>query len=289
MKTTTVKLKGILVSLLVLVCYSQQVEAQFLKRLQKRVEKSAEEAVIRKAEKKTAQTVDKSVDKIFDVNFSKESIDPSVLPASYDFEWKYKLQMKTKKGTFDMTYFLKPNAKYFGSKPEFKEKRRGMDMFMVMDQDIEAITLFMNSDGKKSGHIMPSISKEAIDNAENEQLTKDMNYKKLGTKTILGYKCQGFQIENKDTKMTMYVALNAPVSFNQVYGGTNKDALPKGFDPKWLKGTDNNGLMMELIYVNKKNKKHNATMTCLELTKEAHTITTGDYEFINLKKAQPQR
>jgi len=120
-------------------------------------------------------------------------------------------------------------------------------LFMVMDEDIKAMTIFMNSNGKKHGQILPSLNDEIAEDADEEQLMKDMNYKELGTKTILGYECQGFQIENKEIKMTMYVTFDAPVSFNQVYGGTNKKALPKGFDPKWLKGADNS-LMMEMTF-----------------------------------------
>ncbi len=264
-----------------LLCYSQQAEAQFFKQLKKRAEKAAEEAILRKAEQKAAQTAEKGMDKIFNLDFSKKSMDPSVLPASYDFEWKYKLQMKAKQGDFDMAYYLKPGANYFGSKPEFKGKMIGNGMFMVMDEGIKTMTIFMNTDGKKSGHIVPSMTDQVVDEADESELMSDMNYKELGTKTILGYECQGFQIENSEMKMIMYVTFDAPVSFNQVYGGTNSKALPNGFDPKWLKGADNS-LMMEMTFINKKKKKNNATMTCVELVNEPTSIVVSEYEFMKL-------
>ncbi len=264
-----------------LLCYSQQAEAQFFKKLTKRAEKAAEEAVLRKVEEKAAQTAEQGMDKIFNFDLSKKSMDPSVLPASYDFEWKYKLQMKAKQGDFDMAYYLKPGASYFGSKPEFKEKMMMNGMFMVMDQGLKTMTIFMSTDGKKSGHIVPMMTDEIVDQADDEQLMSDMNYKELGTKTILGYECQGFQIENKEMKMIMYVTFDAPVSFNQVYGGTNSKALPKGFDPKWMKGADNS-LMMEMTFINKKKKKYSATMTCVELVNEPISIVVSEYEFMKL-------
>jgi len=277
-------LKRLVLCVGILVCYSQQTEAQFFKNLKKRAEEAAKEAVLRKAEEKAARTAEKGMDKIFDFDFSKKSMDPSVLPESYDFEWKYKLKMKSKQGDFDMAYYLKSGANYFGSKPEFKEKMVMNGMFMVMDQEAKAMTVFMSANGKKSGHIVPSMT-DVADTADNEQLMSEMNYKELDTKTILGYECQGFQLENKDMKMVMYITFDAPVSFNQVYGGTNSKALPKGFDPKWLKRADNS-LMMEMTFTNKKKKKYSATMTCVELAEHAHTINVNEYEFMKLNTQQ---
>ncbi len=275
------KVKLVVITLCVLLGFSQHTNAQFFKKLKKRAEQAAKEAVLRKAEEKAAMETEKGMDKIFNFDLSKKSMDPSILPESYDFEWKYKLQLKSKQGAFDMTYYLKPGASYFGSKPEFKEKMIMNGMFMVIDESIKAMTIFMSTDGKKSGHIVPSQTEETVELAEEDQLMKDMNYKELGTKEILGYQCQGFQIENKEIKMIMYVTFDAPVSFNQVYGGTNSKALPKGFDPKWLKGADNS-LMMEMTFVNKKKKKFNTTMTCVELANEPKTIVVADYEFMKL-------
>jgi len=275
------KAKLLVITLCMVMGYSQHTSAQFFKKLKKRAEAAAKEAVLRKAEEKAAMETEKGMDKLFNFDFSKKTMDPSILPGTYDFEWKYKLLMKSKRGTFDMAYYLKPGASYFGSKPEFKEKMMMNGMFMVMDETLKTMIVFMNSNGKKSGHIVPSLNEEITDEVDEEQFMKDMNYKELDTKEILGYTCQGFQIENKEIKMIMYVTFEAPVSFNQVYGGTNSKALPKGFDPKWLKGADNS-LMMEMSFINKKNKKFNTIMTCVELVNEAKTIVVADYEFMKL-------
>ena len=275
--------KTLVLLLVMTCCILPKAEAQFFKKLTKRAEAAAKEAVLRKAEEKAAQTAEKGMDKIFSFDLSKKSMDPAILPASYDFDWKYKLEMKSKQGNFDMSYYLKPGANYYGSKLEFKEKMVANGMIMVMDEGIKAMTIFINGNGKKSGHVIPSMGEATIDEADENQLMEDMNYKELGTKNILGYECQGFQIENKEIKMIMYVTFDAPVSFNQVYGGTNKKALPKGFDPKWLKGEDTS-LMMEMTFINKKKKKFNMTMTCVELVEEATSIVVSEYEFMKLNQ-----
>ena len=80
--------------------------------------------------------------------------------------------------------------------------------------------------------------------------------------------------------MTMYVAMDAHVSFNQVYGNHMK-TTPKGFDQKWMKKAENS-IMMEMDITNKKKKKYNAKMTCVALEKMPKTVVVSEYEFMNL-------
>ena len=277
------KVKLLVITLCVLLGFSQHTNAQFFKKLKERAEEAAKEAVLRKAEDKAAMETEKGMDKIFNFDFSKKSMDPSILPESYDFEWKYKLQMKSKskQGEMDIVYNLKSGANYFGFKPEFKEKKMTDSLVMVMDEGLRTMTIFRNSNDIKTGYIISTPIESAEDVAEEEELMKEMNYKELGTKEVLGYQCQGFQIENKEIKMIMYVTFDAPVSFNQIYSGANKKALPNGFDPKWLKGADNS-LMMEMTFINKKKKKFNTTMTCVELVNEPMSITVSEYNFRKL-------
>ena len=109
---------------------------------------------------------------------------------------------------------------------------------------------------------------------------EDYTFTEIGTKTILGYECQGFQMENDEIKMTMYLAMDAPVSFNQVYGGHVK-TTPKGFDPKWMEKAESS-IVMEMDVTNKKKKKYSATMTCVALEKSPKTLIVSEYEFMNL-------
>ncbi len=64
MKTTALKLKTVLVCIGMLLCYSQQVEAQFLKKLKERVKDTAEETVLRKTEEKVTQKTEQTFDTI---------------------------------------------------------------------------------------------------------------------------------------------------------------------------------------------------------------------------------
>jgi hypothetical protein len=223
----------------------------------------------------------KGMDKIFDIDFSAPQVDPSVLPERYDFEWKYTMQMKHKKGNMNMTYYLTPGAKYFGSQPEMEDNLMANGMLMVFDQELDIMAIFMETEDGKSGTLLKNPSIDIEDVAEQEEANMDdYTITEIGTKTILGYECQGFQMENDELKMTMYIAMDAPVSFNQVYGSHIK-TKPKGFDPKWMEKADSS-IVMEMDMVHKKKKKFNTKMTCVALEKSPKTLVVSDYEFMSL-------
>lgn len=274
------KKRNTLLFIVTLLIGGQMSYGQFLKKLKKKAEQAVEQVVIEKTADKAAQMAGKGMDKMFNMKFGGQA-DPSILPESYDFEWKYTLQMKHKKGNMNMTYYLKPDAKYFGSQAEMEDQKiMAEGMFMVFDQNLNVLTIFMETENGKAGQVLqtPDMAVDTTD--EDIASMEDYTFKEVGTKTILGYECQGFQMENEDMKMTMYVALDAPVSFNQVYGGSPK-SLPKGFDPKWMEKAENS-IMMEMDIINKKKKKFSAKMTCVTLEKSPKTIVISDYEFMKL-------
>ena len=256
-------------------------QAQLWKKLKKKAEQAVEEVIVRKTADKAAQMAGKGMDKVFNIDFAGAQVDPSVLPKSYDFEWKYTMQMKHKKGTMNMTYFLKPGAKYFGSQPELENNPMANGMLMVFDQELDIMAIFMETEDGKSGTLLKNPSSDIVDMAGQEvTASEDYTLIEIGTKTILGYECQGFQMENEELKMTMYMAMDAPVSFNQVYGSHMK-TTPKGFDPKWMEKAETS-IVMEMEMINKKKKKYNAKMTCVALEKSPKTLVVSDYEFMNL-------
>lgn len=135
----------------------------------------------------------------------------------------------------------------------------------------------MNNGGQKTGTVMSN--PDIAEASSQESDMGDYEFKEIGTKEILGYTCQGFQMESDDTKMTMYVAFDIPVSFDNMYSGNNAKQLPKGFDPKWLDKIGDNSLMMEMDFVNKKKSKQSAKMTCVALENEPLTVNISEYDF----------
>ncbi len=284
--------RKILLIVLVSIISTSVTNAQFLKKLQRRVELAAEEAVIRKIEEKVSQKTGEGMDKILDKDFNNmfkkkfggmSAVDPSILPESYDFDWKYTMQIQSKEGTFVMNYFLKPQAKYFGAKPEIPQSKSKGSMFTVMDFERNVNTIFMDLGSSKTATPL-SMPKDMGLKADDDDQTEEYTFEEIGTKEILGYKSQGFKMENDEVLMIIYVAMNAPVSFTQIFGVDTKK-MPKGFNPKWLDKADNS-LVMEMEFTDKKTKKNSSKMIVTALNEEPFSIIKNDYQFMDLNAPQ---
>lgn len=140
MKTRT---KTILLITLLLI--GTTANAQFLIKLGDRVEKAAERSVLNKTEQETSKQTDKALDKIFNMDLGTmggSKVDPSTLPSSYEFDWRYTLQMSHKKGDIKFHYFLSEDGGAFGSKPELGQGGTPMgNMLMVIDPKLSTTTI----------------------------------------------------------------------------------------------------------------------------------------------------
>ena len=191
----------------------------------------------------------------------------------YDFDYTYKVKMTSKKDDIQFDYYLKKDAAYFGfAIPLMTKEQEGMNMFTVMDNNKAVTAMFMEVMGKK----VVQKSKIKLSDFDSDTDATDFTIKEIGSKTILGYKCQGFIMENKESEITVYITDEAPISFNKMWNN-GKNKLPKGFNPSWMKKYSENGLMMEMHYVDKKKSKNNMTMTCIALDKTDFSIQTTDY------------
>ncbi len=264
-------------------------QCQFLKKLGKSAEKAAERAVIRKTEQKVGKETEEAMDGMFDMDMGGlggfgAQVDPSVLPASYSYEWRYTLRMEHEKGAMDMHYHLREDGTDFASTFEMEQQTPMGGMLMVMDGERGVMAILMDMGETKSGQVM-AMTDEGIDVEVSEAEMGDNEFREIGTKQILGYTCHGYQMENEDMKMTMFIALDTPVSLNKVTGQDLK-RMPKGFDPKWLDKIGENSLMMEMQMEHKKKKKHSATMTCVALEQEPLNIDISEYDFGFQKELQ---
>ena len=194
------------------------------------------------------------------------------LPTTYDFDYTYKLKMTHKKGDMELTYFLKEGAQYFGFDTGDMTKGSDTKMFMVMDGSIGVTAMFMEMMGKKVVQKTKLKGSDFDTNSENS----DYTFTKIESKTIMGFECEGFVSENDENKITFYITDDVPVSFNQVFGANVKQ-MPKGFNPDWMKKYAENGLMMQMIFVDKKKSKNSMTMDCIGLDKTDFSINASAY------------
>ncbi len=270
----------------------QTTQAQFWKKLKKRVKDGVEEAILRKTEEKSVEKTENTIDSVFAIDkmlnrMKKTNMEDIALPESYDFQWKYILKMEPKEtrkkemGAMEIVYYLNPNSSTFGSKFKMSAKNGEEDvlghMILILDSEIGAQLMLMDL----NNHKVIQITSSAIANQEDEDSLEDemQDYEivKTDTKTILGYHCQGFRFDTERGTVNIYIAKDTPVSFNISSGENSKYNHFKGFDTKILREFKN-GLMMEMQFTSKKNKKHNMKMTCVALEQEPFSINLNEYK-----------
>jgi hypothetical protein len=119
--------------------------------------------------------------------FGKNKVDVSVVPDSYNFSWKYVMEIKTDDGkTINADYLLEPEVSYFGFKVG---EGKGQNMLMIMDVK-NRLTVSCFGDGKDkmaSASILPDYSEMANEDAAHSKFA----FKTLPNKTFLGYNCKG--------------------------------------------------------------------------------------------------
>lgn len=267
------KTKYVLIALVAFFSVTQTVEAQFLKKLKKRVEQKVENAVIEKTANKAAEKATNSMDKMFDVNpfgGGKEKADPDLVGDTYDFTWKYSLQMSTNAGEIVFDYYLKPDASYFGFTSATME-----NMFTVMDNEHQIMAMFMASEGNNIGMVtkMPDVT----DLEEMKDESAKFTFETLPEKTINGYRCKGVKATSDDYQMVMYFTNEAEVSFDDIYKNS-KTKIPVQlrdyFNP------DDKVLMISMDMTDLKKPKQSVKMECVGLEKVSKTIQKSDYKFM---------
>ncbi|WP_299098517.1 DUF4412 domain-containing protein [uncultured Winogradskyella sp.] len=195
------------------------------------------------------------------------------LPDSYEFDYIYKLKMTHKKGDITFDYYLNEDESYFGfNSEEMSKSGSDSEIFMVMDSDLQITAMFMEMMGKK---VVQKTKLKASDISSNDDMS-DYSFTEIDSKTINGYECEGYVTENDKMKITFYITDDVPVSLSSAFASNSKN-LPKGLDADIMKKYTENGLMMEMIYEDKKKSKNNMTMECVGLEETDFSIDTTKY------------
>lgn len=198
------------------------------------------------------------------------------LPDTYQFQWEYKTVISSPGNEeMNMIYLINPDSAYFGMQISGNEYKKMDFMCIVTDPAIETSATFMSSQNQK----MAMLSKIPADMGKDEEDIK-MSFKEIGTKEILGFECYGIEVENADYIGTMYFTLDAPVSFKAMFANSQKNT-PKGFDPALMEVLEDEALLMELNFENKKKKKQSFTMIAESLEQKAIIIKTSEYKVMS--------
>lgn len=269
------KRMGFVVVLLGLLFSFNSSQAQIWQQVKKAAERKALEKASKGNQKEGDQAVDqKSGLETAILSYGKNKVDPSVVPSSYNFSWKYVLEIKSNEGkAMNADYLLEPNASYFAFNMNQGE---GKSMLMIMDAK-NNITVTCFGDGKEkmaSAAKMPDYSQIAQKESEKSKFT----VKSLPNKTFLGYNCKGMQLISDEYDIVFYYTSEAKVSFGDLFRNQKNWKMPDAF-ASYFK-PDDKSLLMDMTMRDLKNKGKVTTMKCVSLEKSAYEFHKADYKFM---------
>ncbi|WP_262245619.1 DUF4412 domain-containing protein [Parapedobacter soli] len=279
---------------------------QFLKKLGEKAEKAAERTVERRVERETEKKTDKALDKVFeggekgskekastdekgttaenDAAAKRQSALAALLgggsmedvPNAYTFSYRATMTIidESQQAETNVLYWLEPDAAYFGTEVQAGE---GSGQLAVMDMDLKSMIMFMD-DGEQKTAMRLSGDKKLIDQymkKATDEDAADVKITPIESKTILGYRCKGFQMETEDGVSKVWVTDETPVG---LMGG----ALKGDYIPEGLPNLGPKALFMEMEYTPKNRKKGNVRMICTELKEVSMAINKKDYQSMAL-------
>ncbi len=270
-----------IVSVILVLLISTNVEAQILKKLKKKAEK----ALVNKKEDKDSIPEEPTDEPSKE---EKKALDNKLmgifggglenLPDTYAFQYVIDMKLTTNKDEMDMQYFVQPNASYFANSVS-DEKANSI---IVYDMENQAMVTFMDNGKQKMAMKM----RMPFDADAQKQLSeqdkgkdgsmKDMSIIPLPEKTILGYRCRGYQVTQKEGVSKIYVTDEAPVSLVGVFSSVSQN-MPKNFSSPSIPFNEKS-LMMEMEYISNKRKKDNLHMICTQIKEKSFAINKTDYK-----------
>ncbi|MGB3142828.1 MAG: DUF4412 domain-containing protein [Maribacter sp.] len=269
MKTT----KGLF--LLLALCFFSTGNAQLWKKITKKAGQAAEDAVVRKVEQKTAGETEKTFDTVFNNKGKLFKNKKAEKLNQYSFSHKYVMEIISDKDTTDITYYLTNENEYIGTLFNTIDDSQ---FITVMDLPNDAIHTFINMGGQLS---TSSVKLDLEEVSDLEMNNDDYNINSTGQfKTILGYKCEEFQITGPQLSGKVWITEDADISFHKAYTQLKSKKfsnIKQGIDPSWLSMVNGLVLEMNMIDYSQKNAKP-IEMICTQLIENDFIINTSDYE-----------
>jgi hypothetical protein len=258
---------------LITVTFSMGANAQILNRLKKKAQdaaqQKAEEKLAEQVQKMAEQMVEKSWDSIFG-EIEDDSLPGLKLPFSansnvktedeYTFDTITTMEIESipKDGDPEppviMDMHFNKNEMYTGTKFTSEEmKKEAGNVFIIYDFKNSAMLMLMSNDQEKFSFAYDwkqalDESEELAENQPEEEVNWDEieewhNYKKIGSKNILGYDCEGYRSENENQIIDIWVSREADFGmYNLFQANTNAKHLKGKIPAEYPQG-----MIMEMI------------------------------------------
>lgn len=218
------------------------------------------DAVERKLDQEMNKMADKAVNKYWDRIIGKyyngafegsaENGGPQKMPfsldanvtteSSYSFNSsaKMKIETYTKKGKLDetmyMTTYATADGTYLGTELP-QDKGQKSSMFMINDFKNSAMIILMDNEGEKMSLAYKlTIDEKAVEEIieENTETYEPPKIEKLGTKSILGYTCQGYKYVSEDTESEIWVTESNVMGMQSIFSMQGQKGMQGKKSPK---------------------------------------------------------
>jgi len=294
--------KLILLTFVISFSFSNETNAQFLKKLKKRVQQAAEETIIDKTAEKAAQETGKKMDSLLEIdpNYqakNEEQLQKMLMQTGenipveevYSFNTNVIYQMNfisdNKPSTIDYSMWFSDNENFMASEMKnitsgkTNDRQMPLGMITIIDDKNKALIMILE-DQKIAQIISMNKIKEIAIEEEDESLNASFsNIKKTGkSKKILGYYSEEFQTQTEDEIMSFWVTQdvklyqkNMFLNLSESLGGNKFQNIPNAAK----------GFMMEMHFENISNGEK-GSMVVTGITKKTKTIRTNDYQLMNL-------
>lgn len=277
--------------------FSIDAEAQILNRLKNKAqdaaERKAEEKISERVERAAEQMVERSWNSIFG-ELPDDTTSDKRLPFSmgsdvtteenYVFNTVTTMEIQTidKNGESDpplmMEMHFNDDAKYTGTKFEGEEMNEAEDLFIIYDFHNSAMLMLMKNEEDQFSFAYKwdqayADSVETSEDVDWDEVDEWQNYKKIGTKQILGYDCDGYRSETETENIEVWVSRDVDYGMNNLFRANANAKQLKGKVPEDYP----QGMIMEMKSEDLENNE-TVIMKMTDIKKDANiTYAMSDY------------
>lgn len=303
---------GFTISVISILILASAADAQILKKLKNKAKKATEDKVEQKIdqeiEKKAEQMVENSWDAFFGTEYDESGNpkkSPFTLSSSANVEETYQFDMVTtmeienirENGKNEppmlMNMLFNEDEMYTGTRFS-GEQMEGADgeVFIIYDLKNEAMVMLMDSeDGKFSFAYDWKQAEEYADKfgemyedeevERNEEMEDDFQqFKKIGTKTVSGKSCDGFESLTSESRMEIWLTEDEDLGIQRMFQVNSQAKQLKGKVPQDYPA----GMMMEMTH-EELNSGEKTVMKVTDINKNANiTYNMTEYPSMSFGK-----
>lgn len=218
---------------------------------------------------------DKKIPKSGELALAGEYMPQEEIPSSYAFDWRITYEMEANDTKIDCHYMVKPKASYYGVVMVLNGKDLSKNTITIKDFGRHKSLNLRNGKGGKLLYV-----RDIPELKDNDD--QSITIERIGTKNILGEKCQGYKITMNEGTGTLYMTQDAGFAFNKDFEQYSKKRLDgKGIDASILNELEN-GLMMEMSFIgNGTDASESASkMTIKKMTEIKFSVDLSEHKII---------